>query len=275
MSTDPSTAVAVTSSATQSSEPQNSGAAAEQWEEVGVTGRTTAATTTTTTSTTTTDQPPVRDLSQGVGSGSGGIATDNIAEKLRIEETKAQLAAARQGMERQAQKLAEEKEKAAAAAAEKTAATGGRWVAPHLRAGASRFSGVTGFGGASTKVDTSSEELFPDLQKAEKIIEQKAAAAQSTVRVPKKTPVGGGASWATKTKKVATQKKAAAAPAPKKEEKKEAPPTPKEEEAKPEPPKEAAPAPAPVPVIQPKITRKAGTKKKKKDLSTFKPGAAS
>ena len=38
-----------------------------------------------------------------------GTGSDNIAEKLRLEETKAQLAAAREGMEREAQKLKEEK----------------------------------------------------------------------------------------------------------------------------------------------------------------------
>ena len=40
-----------------------------------------------------------------------GNDQDDIAEKLRIEETKAKLAAAKEGMEREAQKLKEEQEK--------------------------------------------------------------------------------------------------------------------------------------------------------------------
>ena len=211
--------------------------------------------------------------------GAGGAVSDNIAEKLRIEETKAQLAAARQGMERQAQKLAEEKAAKEAAAAEKVAqqaaasgGAGGRWVAPHMR-----MTMASRLPGASEKLDTASEELFPDLQKADKILEQKQQ-QQSAVRttVPKKTPVGGGATWGSaykpKLKLTTTPKipktKPAPAPAPSKQ---------KEVTEEPEPPASApAPsqAPAPASLIQPKITRKTGSKKKKKDLSTFKPGGS-
>jgi len=211
---------------------------------------------------------------------------DNIAEKLRLEENKAKLAAAREGMEREAQRLKDDKEKkkeAASAAAPRfgaaAAAVGGaKWVPPHMRAGGSGTlpkirmgAGVSGM--MPQKVDTQDENLFPDLAAADAIIEQQQKSSQPVWKVHKKTPVGGGASWATKPKISNKQVK--------KQERKQ--------EKKPEPPKkaEAAPAAAPAPVSpapakspeKPKTTTATETspapkkplgKKKKKDLSTFK-----
>ena len=204
----------------------------------------------------------------------GGVDPDNIAEKLRVEETKAQLAAARIGMEREAQKLKEEREQKEkkkeeanksrfGAAAAGMGGSGGKWVPSRLRSGTAGGGALPrmrmgaaagGFG----KVDTADEELFPDLAAADKILEKKEQANQPHFKPPKKTPVGGGASWATKMAKKAPAAKA---------------PVEKEPEAKPEPAPVPSPAPAPAPVAAaPKIVKKA-TKKKKKDLSTFKPSS--
>lgn len=205
---------------------------------------------------------------------------DNIAEKLRVEENKAKLAAAKEGMEREAARLKEEQEKkkeAAASAAPRFGAAaagmggGSKWVPPHMRAGGAgtlpKIRMGAG-GGAPHKVDTADENLFPDLASADAIIEQQQKTQQPVFKVAKKTPVGGGASWASKPK---MEKKAE--PAPKKTE--------------PEPP---APVPDPAPVSPPpaksperpktttateaspadKAKKPLGKKKKKKDLSTFK-----
>jgi hypothetical protein len=197
----------------------------------------------------------------------------NIAEKMRIEATKAALAAARQGMEREGQKLeAAKMEKAAKQQAPDAAAgSGGRWMPAHLRGGLASRMTASRLPGGGQKVDTSSAELFPDLQQADKILEQKERAQAASVKhVPKKTPVGGGANWASKAvtrpKLAVTPPKAAAKPEVV---------TPAVEAAAAE---AVAPAPAPepvvaAPVIKPSLaTRKSATKKKKKDLSTFKPG---
>lgn len=200
---------------------------------------------------------------------------DNIAKKLHIEENKAKLAAAKQGMEREAQRIKEEQEKkketsAAAssrfgAAANTAAASGGKWVPPHMRAGALpkiRMTAAAG-GGGPQKVDTQNEELFPDLSKADEIIEQQQKQQQPVFKA-KKTPVGGGATWASKSKV-------------------NKPELPKEE-TKPEEPFVSAAAateatteketPAP-PATETATAAKAAAKplvkkKKKKDLSTFK-----
>lgn len=231
-----------------------------------------------------------------------GAGSDNIAEKLRLEETKAQLAAAREGMEREAQKLKEEKERKAQAAASKASASGGggiggglsaggsRWLPPHLRAGGagtmSAPAGTSRFGAAAAmggKIDVQSEELFPDLASADKILEQQKEKEQhSAFRIPKKTPVGGGATWASKPRLPA----AAAAPAPSKRE-----PAPQSAPSEPaqrdSPARNPDPEPQPdVSEIEPPVVTAASTdvaapksppkiapkKKNKKDLSTFKPG---
>jgi hypothetical protein len=259
----------------------------------GGTGGTTAAS-----SAAAVEQQPVLDMKALQGSGTGSLSqSDNIAEKLRIEETKKQLAAAREGMERQAQRLAEEKAAKEAAAAEKAqqraSAMGvggaGRWVAPHMRT--SMQMSASRLPGATQKLDTASEELFPDLQSAEKKLQEKQQQqTQSVTRIPKKTPVGGGATWASKAPKLKLTSTPKLPKSNKKLSKKEdvadvtdadgaagGKDTAATETSTPAPSETPAPAPAaPAAVtIQPKLTRKTGTKKKKKDLSTFKPGGAS
>lgn len=187
---------------------------------------------------------------------------DDIAEKMRIEETRAKLAAAKEGMEKEALRLKEEKEKKSqeatttkqprfGAAAAGLAATGGKWVPRHMRSGGGLAPTRLGaMGGDSQKLDTQDETLFPDLAVADAILEQKKD--KPAYSIVKKTPVGGGASWGSRPK---------IKPSPKKEEPK--PEEPKKEESAP------APAPAPVEAAKPKAPIKP-KKKKKKDLSTFK-----
>jgi hypothetical protein len=205
-----------------------------------------------------------------------------IKEKMRVEETKAQLASAREGMERQAAQLKIDKEKKdekkqanqasipsknprfGAAAASMSAGGGGtgtKWLPPHLRAGGGGASMTRApmpgsIGGFQKKVDVSDEQLFPDLATADAIIEKQELAS----RAPKKTPVGGGATWANKMKKPvvrAPKASEAASPIVGKE---------SEEPAKTE---TAAPASAAPVAKAPKRVVK-----KKKDLSTFKPGSS-
>lgn len=216
-----------------------------------------------------------------------GNEQQHIAEKLRVEETKAKLAAARKGMELEAQRIKDEKEKKEEKVTSNrfAAASGGKWVSSR-----SRSSGVGGIGmgwgskmSSQRKVDTEDENLFPDLAAAQVIIE-KQKAEQPAYKAPTKTPVGGGATWGAaaapkarprlnlKKKTMAESEKTEAetpvtAAEPTKTEE-----TPATKEAIPEPvadkpaPEVAAPleaaAAAPAP-IKPK------KKKKKKDLSTF------
>lgn len=214
--------------------------------------------------------------------------SDNIAERMRVEETKAALQAARDGMEREAARLKEEQEKkkesgkpaptAAGSTSSRFGAAGAsfgdsngggmgsKWVPPHLRSGGV---GVSGLGSSrermpgSQKLDTQDESLFPDLASADKILEKEKLQGPA-YKVPKKTPVGGGATWGSRA---AMKKPEVPATAPPKEETKE--PFTKEEPTV-EPPKTEAPAP------EPKPSAGAGLKKKKKkDLSTFKkPGSS-
>ena len=206
---------------------------------------------------------------------------DDIQEKLRVEENKAKLAAAREGMEKEAQRLKEEKEKKESGA-EKVAPRfagaaagmgmgGGKWVPPHMRGGGgmapSRLPGASG----SQKLDTQDEQLFPDLATADAIAEQQKKTTAAYM-APKKTPVGGGATWGSRPKlnlqtkkKTETQPQEAAAE-PAKEVTSEPPKEPDSEpETKPAEPAPEVPAPAATAKapIKPK-------KKKKKDLSTFK-----
>ena len=219
---------------------------------------------------------------------------DDIAERLRVEETKAQLAAAREGMEKkendakEAKLEANEKSISAPAAggsrfgaaaaniADGDGAAGGKWIPRHMRNAPS--SGRTGLGGSmgmgsrsmgmgmggsgsssgyQRKVDTNDENLFPDLATADKLIAEEEESKQMAARRAKASaPV-----WSTKPKA------APAKPAPPVEEK----PAPIVEEKK-EPPKET-PAPTPAPTTTTTSSVAAGLKKKKKkkkDLSTFK-----
>jgi hypothetical protein len=211
----------------------------------------------------------------------GGNEQDNIAEKLRVQETKKKLAAARQGMEREAQRLKEAKEKKEEAAtgsrfgAAAAAGTGGKWVSSRARSGGMGSGWGSRMGGsAARKVDVEDENLFPDLAAADAILE-KQKAEQPAYKAPTKTPVGGGATWGASTapksrpklnlkkKTVDEPSKTAEAPAPAPvEEKIEEPPA---AETTPEAPapEAAAPVPAPAAALKPK------KKKKKKDISTF------
>ncbi|KAL3943910.1 MAG: hypothetical protein SGBAC_002027 [Bacillariaceae sp.] len=198
-----------------------------------------------------------------------GNEQDGIAEKLRIEETKAQLAAAKEGMVREAQKLKEERGKKDSeapankprfgAAAAGLAANGGKWVPRHMREGGPMSRGL--MGSQNQKLDTQDEQLFPDLAAADALLQQKKE--KPAYAVPKKTPVGGGATWGSKPKpKKASQPKPEPEPEP--EPAQEEPVA--TEEAKPEPAATAA-----APVVKAPIKPK--NKKKKKDLSTFNAGA--
>jgi hypothetical protein len=198
---------------------------------------------------------------------------DDIKERLRVEETKQKLAAAREGMEKEAQRLKEEKnakEEAKKSGVNATPSTGNRFGAAAANMGAGAGGGATKWvpsrvsrapvassGPGSRfqrKVDTQDEELFPDLATADKIIEQEEERKQQAQKQAK------GPVWGAKK----------ATPAPRKEEKPEPP----------APVKEPEPAPAPVEAEKkeeikptPKAPVGAGLKKKKKkkkDLSTFK-----
>jgi hypothetical protein len=209
----------------------------------------------------------------------------DIAEKLRVEETKAQLAAAKAGMEKEAIRLKEEREMKVVGKATKAEPTGGKprfgaaagmmgggkWVPPQRRAGGSLMDRPFGMGmggGGGAKVDTQDETLFPDLASADALIKQQKLEG-SAYSAPKKTPVGGGATWGNRPKlnlkKKPAQSEAKAKSEPKPEEKKA------EKEAVSEPPpSESAPAPEPAePAAAPKQPIKP-KKKKKKDLSSFK-----
>jgi len=132
----------------------------------------------------------------------------DIVEKLRVEETKAKLAAAREGMEREAQRIKEGKEKKeqevtssrfenAAAGMSASSGGGGKWVPTRMRTGGGGAGISTGWGSkmsSQKKVDTEDEDLFPDLATADAIIE-KQKQEQPAFKAPTKTPVGGGASW--------------------------------------------------------------------------------
>lgn len=219
---------------------------------------------------------------------------DDIAERLRVEETKAQLAAAREGMEKkendakEAKLEANEKSSsvpaggsrfgaAAANIADGDGAAGGKWIPRHMRNAPT--SGRTGLGGSmgmgsrsmgmggsssssgyQRKVDTNDENLFPDLATADKLIAEEEENKQMAARRAKAAaPV-----WSAKPKP------APAKPAPPVEEK----PAPIVEEKK-EAPKET-PAPTPAPAATSTTTSSTAAaglkkkKKKKKDLSTFK-----
>ncbi len=195
---------------------------------------------------------------------------DDIAERLRVEETKAQLAAAKAGMEKEAQRLKEEKDAKEAKKAEaqqpKPSGMGsgvGKWVPVHMRNSApsrpslggtgSRFGNVSGVGGGTgyqRKVDTNDEMLFPDLGTVSKLMEEEEKQKEATAAA-------------------AAARQAANAPKKPKAPKEEMP----AEEVKPEKaePKPVPEAPKPVPDAPSPAPVKKKTKKKKKDLSTFKP----
>jgi hypothetical protein len=235
-------------------------------------------------------------------------ASDNIAEKLRVQETKKQLAAAREGMERQAELVRQAKEKqqeqaasaagttgtnrfgaAAAGAFGGGGGTGTKWLPPHMRCGGAGTVSGAGVGmgslrsrmtgGGSQKLDVADNELFPDLAAAEKILEASKPRKGPAVKAPKKsTP--GGATWATKT----TAKTEAAATATKEEataSKEEVAEPAKVEAVAAAEPQQSPNKEATEPLAASEGTaaavapvKKVPTKKKtKKDLSTFKAAA--
>jgi hypothetical protein len=117
------------------------------------------------------------------------------------------------------------------------------------------------------KVDTKDETLFPDLNTADKILEQEKKT--EAYKPPKKTP----GSWAAARASGTLKKAPAAAPAPA--------PIKVEEPVEEVTTEEEAPKPAPVPAPSTKLPAATPTKsmpvkkkKKKKDLSTFKPSAS-
>lgn len=198
---------------------------------------------------------------------------DDVAERLRVEETKAKIAAAREGMEREAQRLKEEREKKDEAMKPETPAAGlggvgGKYVPRHMRAGVGGLSrmrmGAAGM--PSQRLDTQDESLFPDLASADKILEKQKN--QVAYKVPKKTAVGGGATWGSRPAVPKQPAKAVVKEAiPPKVEPSVDPPkakaseTPKAQSDNVSPASEAATS-----AVVPKKK-----KKKKKDLSTFKP----
>lgn len=143
---------------------------------------------------------------------STGNDQDNIAMKLQVEETRAQLAAAREGMEREAQRIKEEKERKEQEAKDKTGArfggavsdlsasgASGRWVPSVMRAGGLSMSDRLGGASGQQKINTEDENLFPDLASADAIMEKKKH-EQPAYTAAKKTPVGGGATWGERPK---------------------------------------------------------------------------
>ena len=221
--------------------------------------------------------------------------SDNIQERLKLEETKAALQAAREGMERQAQRLKEEEQQqqttaattttrtttpssgrfsAAAANISGVSSSGAKWVPPHLRAGGGTSLTTTTTRArpvSSQKLDTKDETLFPDLNTAGQILQQEKKHESVAYKPPKKTPVGG--TWASSSSRTTAVSKSPAV----KEAAVESKPAP---EANPAPTtspetKPAVPAPTTrVPAAQPTATEAKTTtvkkKKKKKDISTFK-----
>jgi len=200
----------------------------------------------------------------------------DIQEKLRLEENKAKLAAAREGMEKEAQRLKEEKEKKEQSSSSSVkprfgvAAAGinggTKWLPPHMRGGGAPLNSRVGMGGGVTqKLDTEDENLFPDLATADAMLEKQKSQGPA-YKAPKKTPVGGGATWGSKAQEPV-----------KKPEPEQPEPSPTEEPAVPESsadtPEEAPVEPtteeSPAAANEAKAPIKP-KKKKKKDLSTFK-----
>mmetsp|Transcript_6531 Transcript_6531/g.7465 ORF Transcript_6531/g.7465 Transcript_6531/m.7465 type:complete len:320 (+) Transcript_6531:93-1052(+) len=193
---------------------------------------------------------------------------DDIAERMRVEETKAQLAAAREGMEREAQRLKQEREKKQEESKKPDVPRSGgglggfgggsKWVPPHMRAGGglTRVRMGSNLPAALKKLDTQDADLFPDLALAEKILEQQRGQENVAYKVQKKTPVGGGATWGSRPPIVRP---------------KQAPET-KTKPPEPELKVYAPPTPTPQPTSV--VEKKKPTKKKKKDLSTFKPSSS-
>lgn len=253
--------------------------------------------------TTTSSGPKIAELLDMRALNTMRSAQDDVAERLRIEETKAALARAKEGMAKEAERLVAEKEAKEARASGKpmggggslssmAGGSGGKWVPAHMRntGGGSRFGSVTrgpasmdGAGGFQKSVDMASEELFPDLADADKIVADKEAELKkeqdrmsaASSGGPTMAPAGWGSRKPLNLAAPPAERKALKLTSKKTEESstteevKKEESTPAVEETKTE-----TPTPAPVPVAaaapvedKPKKVLK---KKKKKDLSTFK-----
>ena len=170
-----------------------------------------------------------------------------MSEKVKIEETKAALAAARQGMERQAAARQAEVQARKAKSEGPAAARGTKWVPRHLR-----NKPIRPMGGQSAALDVADNELFPDLASADKILEKKPTPVKKAPR-PKKAPVQAQQS----------------VPAPPVQPVVDSPKS--ESNAKSETTKQTVTASAPAATsATPPPEKKTVTKKKKKNLSTFK-----
>ena len=108
---------------------------------------------------------------------------DDVVERMRVEETKAALAAAREGMEKEAQRLKDKQEKKNMKEASvnsnndsASASNGGKWVPVHKRTGVSPALGnsrlmMNKARGKSSLPDTEDAMDFPDLAAANAAIE--------------------------------------------------------------------------------------------------------
>lgn len=227
--------------------------------------------------------------------------SNSIQEKLKLEETKAALQAARDGMEREAARLKQEEQEktgstvgsarstsgtspggssrfGAAAANVASSSAGSKWVPPHMRAGGASLTRRPMSGGQ--KLDTKDETLFPDLNTADKMLQQEKKQETVAYKTLKKTPVGG--TWAAARASGALKKPTpdVKEEAPKQESPKQESSPVKAAEPKVAPTDEATTKPAAKPTptepaadaaaVPPK-TMPVKKKKKKKDLSTFKP----
>jgi hypothetical protein len=235
----------------------------------------------------TSNNNPVEAVRDMKSDGAKGHSGNDIAEKLRTEEIKAQLAAAREGMEREAKLLKEKKEEAEAKKSEtaprfagagsSTGRSGDKWMPPSL---SKMKMGAASTSTANRRFNVEDEELFPELAVADKIIEQKERDQQHSYKPVKKTPVGGGATWGSKPKITASSP--AVAPEP------EATQGSINEEPLVNAPAATATSSSSAittsaldPVVptsegaSANVSKVAPVKKKKKDLSTFKPTGTS
>jgi hypothetical protein len=221
----------------------------------------------------------------------------DVAEKLRIEETKAQLARAKEGMAKEAERLErekkekEEKKTSALQANAAAADSGGKWIPSHLRGSSIRGPAVMG-SGITNKPNVSDSELFPDLADAENILKEK----EAKEKAEKNKSTGGiraPSGWGTRQPlNLASRGEVAAPVAVERKPLNLAPPSKKKEEEavvektveKEEEEKEVDAAPSPAAVAATEESTSAAAvvveepkkdvklkKKKKKDLSSFKP----
>ena len=170
---------------------------------------------------------------------------DDVAERLRIEETKAQLARAKEGMAKEAERVAAEKEakefkKQGGAVAPSGGlgsggggggGAGGKWVPSHMRGsgGGSSIRGPASMPSVSVRgpasmdgagfqrpVDTACEELFPDLAEADKIVKEKEEREAKEIAantVGSSQPARAPAGWGSRMGQPSSGGGASAAPA--------------------------------------------------------------